>query len=50
MTGALVGAHRGLTAVPTALLDKLEDGANGRTYLMGLARSLHERYRTQNNS
>jgi poly(ADP-ribose) glycohydrolase ARH3 len=46
MTGALSGAHLGLGAVSSALLDKLEDGPKGRTYLRRLASRLCERYRS----
>jgi poly(ADP-ribose) glycohydrolase ARH3 len=46
MTGALSGAHLGLDAIPPALLDKLEDGPKGRTYLRRLASRLYERYRS----
>jgi poly(ADP-ribose) glycohydrolase ARH3 len=44
MTGALCGAHLGLEAVPAHLLDKLEDGPKGRTYIGQLGARLHERY------
>jgi poly(ADP-ribose) glycohydrolase ARH3 len=47
MTGALSGAHLGLAAVPQHLLDKLEDGAKGRTYIHGLGVRLHEVYRAR---
>lgn len=41
MSGALVGAFVGLSAIPAGLLEKLEDGpAKGRTYIAGLAEQL----------
>jgi poly(ADP-ribose) glycohydrolase ARH3 len=46
MTGALSGAYLGLAGVPASLLDKLEDGPKGRTYIHSLARRLYERYRS----
>jgi poly(ADP-ribose) glycohydrolase ARH3 len=44
MAGALCGAHLGVEAVPTHLLDKLEDGPKGRTYIRQLGVRLHGRY------
>lgn len=44
MAGALSGAHLGLGAIPQKILDKLEDGPKGRTYIRQLAEHLHERY------
>jgi poly(ADP-ribose) glycohydrolase ARH3 len=45
MTGALCGAHLGLSAVPPRLLDQLEDGPRGRSYIHRLAVRLHDRHR-----
>lgn len=45
MTGALSGAHLGLAAVPTRLLDQLEDGPRDRSYIHQLAVRLHDRHR-----
>jgi poly(ADP-ribose) glycohydrolase ARH3 len=50
MTGALSGAHLGLAAVPRHLLEKLEGGAKGRTYIHSLGARLHEVYRARRNS
>jgi poly(ADP-ribose) glycohydrolase ARH3 len=44
MAGALIGAHLGLSAIPAPLLDRLEDGPKGRSYLIDLAVQLHERH------
>lgn len=44
MAGALSGAHLGLEAVPSHLLDKLEDGPKGRSYIGRLGGRLYERY------
>jgi len=43
MAGALSGAHLGVGAIPTHLLDKLEDQEKGRSYLQQLALRLHQR-------
>lgn len=43
MTGSLVGAFAGLSAVPEGLLAKLEDGPKGRGYIGGLADKLCNR-------
>ncbi len=40
MTGALCGAHRGVSAIPVRLLDQLEEGVKGRTYIAELAERL----------
>jgi poly(ADP-ribose) glycohydrolase ARH3 len=45
VAGALCGAHRGLGAVPPQLLNALEDGRQGRTYIRELATRLYERSR-----
>ena len=37
MTGAIVGARDGLTAIPARWLAALEDGHRGRTYVEQLA-------------
>lgn len=45
MTGALVGAFGGSTAIPAGLLAKLEDGpAKGKSHITMLAGRLYERY------
>ncbi len=44
MSGALVGAHLGVAAIPPRLLDRLEDGAKGRSHIGQLAALLHERH------
>jgi poly(ADP-ribose) glycohydrolase ARH3 len=46
MTGALSGAHLGVGSIPMSLLNKLENGSKGRTYLERLATGLYERYRS----
>lgn len=43
MVGALCGARLGVQAVPAHLLDMLEDGMEGRSYLDSLAKRLHAR-------
>lgn len=42
MTGALAGAFLGKEAIPTPLLDRLEDGVKGRSYLTRLATKMYE--------
>jgi poly(ADP-ribose) glycohydrolase ARH3 len=42
MAGALSGAYLGVSAIPAPLLDQLEDGHQGRSYLRGLAERLYE--------
>jgi poly(ADP-ribose) glycohydrolase ARH3 len=44
MTGALAGAYLGVAAIPTHLINILEDKVKGRTYIAGLADKLHELY------
>ena len=44
---AVCGARLGAAAIPAQLLDKLEDGPQGKTYIARLATQLHERYRTR---
>jgi poly(ADP-ribose) glycohydrolase ARH3 len=44
MTGAIAGAFLGVAAIPSHLLNMLEDQVKGRTYIAGLADKLHERY------
>lgn len=44
MSGALVGAHLGIAAIPPRLLDRLEDGDKGRSHIGRLAALLHERH------
>jgi poly(ADP-ribose) glycohydrolase ARH3 len=45
MTGAIAGAYLGVRAIPTGLLDRLEnwDKGKGRTYIDALARKLLQR-------
>lgn len=43
MSGALAGARLGVAAIPTGLLDKLEDSHQGRSHIERLATRLHER-------
>jgi poly(ADP-ribose) glycohydrolase ARH3 len=42
MTGALSGARLGISAIPARLIESLEDGEQGRTYLLDLAGRLYE--------
>jgi poly(ADP-ribose) glycohydrolase ARH3 len=44
MTGALVGAFDGRSAVPDQLVDQLEDGPKGRGHILALAATLFDRY------
>ncbi|MDB5313356.1 MAG: draG 1 [Gemmataceae bacterium] len=44
MTGALVGAFAGIAAVPVQLIEKLEDGPKGKSYIAALATELFNRY------
>jgi poly(ADP-ribose) glycohydrolase ARH3 len=46
MAGALAGAHLGVAAVPSRLIDRLEDGPRGRSCIERLAARLHDRYRS----
>jgi poly(ADP-ribose) glycohydrolase ARH3 len=43
MTGALIGAHVGAARLPRRLMDLLENGPQGRDFLVGLAEKLHKR-------
>lgn len=43
MTGAISGAHRGVSRLPEPLIQKLENRRNGRDAMMQLAKSLHDR-------
>jgi len=43
MAGALSGAHLGVAAIPARLLDKLEEGAKGRSHIERLAGQLYQR-------
>ena len=43
MAGALSGARIGVAAIPTRLLDKLEDTGKGRSFIEDLASRLHGR-------
>lgn len=45
IAGAISGAHLGLEAIPLHLIDRLEDGAKGRPYLITLGNRLHDAYR-----
>lgn len=47
MTGALSGARLGLSGIPPRLLECLEDGEQGKTYLLELAERLYERHITR---
>ena len=42
MTGAIAGAHHGYEKIPSRWLDKLENGAKGRDYVIHLAKDLYE--------
>jgi poly(ADP-ribose) glycohydrolase ARH3 len=44
IAGGVCGALNGTDAVPRHLLDRLEDGPKGRTYIASLAERLFERY------
>jgi poly(ADP-ribose) glycohydrolase ARH3 len=44
MAGALVGAHLGISAIPSEWLGRLEAGPKGANYLRTLAEQLYERY------
>jgi poly(ADP-ribose) glycohydrolase ARH3 len=44
MAGALSGAYLGLSAIPSRLLDALEDQGKGRPWIEGLAERLYGRY------
>jgi poly(ADP-ribose) glycohydrolase ARH3 len=44
MAGAISGALLGMNAIPTALVDRLENSMKGRSYLIELADRLYERY------
>ncbi|MBL9084568.1 MAG: ADP-ribosylglycohydrolase family protein [Planctomycetales bacterium] len=44
MAGAISGAYLGLEKIPARLLDLLEDGPKGRTYIKGLAGRLFDVY------
>jgi poly(ADP-ribose) glycohydrolase ARH3 len=48
MAGAISGAHLGVQAIPRHLLDLLEDGHHGRSYLESLARQLFNTYNANN--
>ena len=41
MTGAIAGAYHGCQRIPSRWLDKLENGAKGRDYVIGLANNLY---------
>lgn len=49
MGGAISGALLGFNAIPSHLLDKLEDQKQGRRYLISLAEQLYERYCSRSN-
>jgi poly(ADP-ribose) glycohydrolase ARH3 len=44
MAGALSGARLGISAIPARLIDSLEDGDQGKTYLLELAGSLYKHH------
>lgn len=44
MTGSISGAALGAQQLPSAWLERLEDGAKGRSYIRELAVQLHQRY------
>jgi poly(ADP-ribose) glycohydrolase ARH3 len=44
MAGALSGARLGLSAIPTRLIESLEDGDQGKSFLFELAARLHEHH------
>lgn len=44
MTGALAGARHGVTGIPADWLEALENGAQGRDYIRGLAERLYVHY------
>lgn len=43
MTGALSGAHLGVSELPAPLVNQLENGKNGRDVIAMLAQGLHDR-------
>lgn len=45
MAGALSGARLGINAIPSRLIESLEDQVQGRTYLLELAGRLYERHK-----
>jgi poly(ADP-ribose) glycohydrolase ARH3 len=44
MAGALAGARLGIGAVPSHLLDRLENGPRGREFLFSLANELYRKF------
>lgn len=48
MTGAISGAHLGAAGLPEPLVNKLENGHNGRDAIVQLAARLHDRIRSTN--
>jgi poly(ADP-ribose) glycohydrolase ARH3 len=50
MTGALSGARLGISGIPPRLIESLEDGRQGKTYLLELARGLCERHALRRSS
>ncbi len=44
MAGAISGARLGIKAIPTHLIESLEDSGKGRTYMVGLADNLYQAY------
>ena len=47
MAGAISGARLGIEAIPTNLIESLEDSAKGRTYISELADKLHKAYESR---
>lgn len=50
MAGAISGAHLGRSAIPQHLLDRLEDGPQGRSFIAELANRLYHRYEQDHTS
>ena len=47
MAGAISGARVGIKAIPPHLVESLENGAKGRTYIAELADELHQAYESR---
>jgi ADP-ribosylglycohydrolase len=43
MTGAISGAYHGYEGIPSRWIEKLENGAKGRDYVINLAKQLFEK-------
>ena len=50
MAGAISGARLGIKAIPSHLIESLEDKTKGRTYIMDLANKLHQTYERRLNA